>query len=657
MADALAPRQPLLSLPGFMPDALNFASRLALAMLLAYTFSFAVQLQSASSAGVCVAIVMQPTPGMAFSKAVYRVLGTVLGGVVGLLLVAAFPQDRTMLLLSFSLWLAACTFVASLLRDFRAYGAVLSGYTAAIIALFEIDAPGNSLFYALDRVAAILVGVVSVAAVNAVFVADTAHSSLMRALRERLDDARDAAVNALSCRAPLDEEAFMHRLTGIIGLRTDATYAATEFPDGRGRSQAATATIAALMVMAAASRLIGRVLPLAGPGGPAPTVRAYLDQVSEAIRLRRPVAEPTHLASDPLDALLIERAYLLGVEHQQAQAGLHAAMTGDGSTAPPPVRLSAHHDVVTAGTNALRTLGAVALGSAYCIFSGVPNSTLLLVQVAAFVALFGMQPNPIAPAIGFAIGLPLAAVYTGVIEFLILPNASGFVPFALVVGGAVFPIGLAMRHPATAPIGTGFLLFFAILLSPSNEQAFDLAGFLNEGVEIGTATLLMALTFFVVLPVVPGWRLLLLLHGAARTLKRTLRRPRGLVPAAAYSRNFDLVTQATAWTPHGRRARVAILSRIYAFAELDVALRRAWSCLHESAFSAPDFADAAAQARTALANPEPDTLDRTARSLLAHPAARTAPRHVSRLAADLYAAGRLLARQQAAFRHYGLARA
>ena len=50
---------PLFPLPGFLPDAVSFAFRLALAMLLAYLVSFTIDLQSASSAGVCVAIVMQ----------------------------------------------------------------------------------------------------------------------------------------------------------------------------------------------------------------------------------------------------------------------------------------------------------------------------------------------------------------------------------------------------------------------------------------------------------------------------------------------------------------------------------------------------------------------------------------------------------------------
>ena len=57
-------REPLLVLPGFLPDALGFASRTTLSLLLAYLFSFWVQLDSASSAGICVAIVAQPSIGM-----------------------------------------------------------------------------------------------------------------------------------------------------------------------------------------------------------------------------------------------------------------------------------------------------------------------------------------------------------------------------------------------------------------------------------------------------------------------------------------------------------------------------------------------------------------------------------------------------------------
>ena len=134
--------------------------------MLAYLIAFWAQLESASTAGLCVAIVAQSSPGMALSKAAYRVLGTVLGGIVAVAVVGVFGQDRTLMLVAFTLWLGECTFVAALLRDFRSYGAVLCGYTVGIIAIASIDAPQAALITTLDRVAAILLGVACVAGVK-----------------------------------------------------------------------------------------------------------------------------------------------------------------------------------------------------------------------------------------------------------------------------------------------------------------------------------------------------------------------------------------------------------------------------------------------------------------------------------------------------------
>ena len=67
-------------------------------------------------------------------------------------MVAQFGQDRTMLLASYAVWIGLCAGVATLLRDFRAYGAVLSGYTAGIIALSDIAMPQDLFTYSLARV-------------------------------------------------------------------------------------------------------------------------------------------------------------------------------------------------------------------------------------------------------------------------------------------------------------------------------------------------------------------------------------------------------------------------------------------------------------------------------------------------------------------------
>ncbi len=135
---------------------------------------------------------------MALSKAIYRVAGTLLGGAVALVVVGVFPQDRTMLLATFTLWLGLCTFVAALLRDFRSYGAVLCGYTVGLIAVSSIDAPDAAFSVAINRVAAILIGVAAVALVNSVFSATPRMTGWWPACAPQLEATTAHALDALA---------------------------------------------------------------------------------------------------------------------------------------------------------------------------------------------------------------------------------------------------------------------------------------------------------------------------------------------------------------------------------------------------------------------------------------------------------------------------
>jgi uncharacterized membrane protein YccC len=77
---------------------------------------------------VTVAILAQPTRGAALGKAVNRIAATFLGAVMSIVIAGLFPGERVGMLAAFILWL--CVFVASYFRGYRAYAAVLSGYTA-----------------------------------------------------------------------------------------------------------------------------------------------------------------------------------------------------------------------------------------------------------------------------------------------------------------------------------------------------------------------------------------------------------------------------------------------------------------------------------------------------------------------------------------------
>jgi hypothetical protein len=135
--------------------------RLAAAVSLALFVAFYLQLDTPSWAGTTAAIVCQPVVGSAILKGAFRLVGTAVGAVAAVGLTAIFPQDRAGFLFGMVVWAAACSFVSTLLRNFAAYAAMLSGYTLIIIAGSSISAPDQVFEIAISRASEISVGIVS----------------------------------------------------------------------------------------------------------------------------------------------------------------------------------------------------------------------------------------------------------------------------------------------------------------------------------------------------------------------------------------------------------------------------------------------------------------------------------------------------------------
>src|SRR5271156_2654542 len=143
---------------------LLFGLRLWVSVCLALYVAFWLELDNAYWAGTTAAIVCQPSLGASLRKGWFRMIGTVVGAVAIVVMTACFPQDRAAFLVSLALWGAACALVATLLRNFAAYSAALSGYTAAIIASDQLGAVGglngHAFTLAVYRASEICIGIV-----------------------------------------------------------------------------------------------------------------------------------------------------------------------------------------------------------------------------------------------------------------------------------------------------------------------------------------------------------------------------------------------------------------------------------------------------------------------------------------------------------------
>src|ERR1700712_933221 len=111
-------------------------------------------------------VVAQPFAGPTLSKAMYRLCGTVLGGIGAVVLVPALSTSPELLTLGLALWCGLCLFLSLTDRRPHSYIFVLAGYTAAIVGFPSVDDPGAIFTTAIARVQEIGLGVICASVVG-----------------------------------------------------------------------------------------------------------------------------------------------------------------------------------------------------------------------------------------------------------------------------------------------------------------------------------------------------------------------------------------------------------------------------------------------------------------------------------------------------------
>ena len=137
-----------------------FAAKTTAPGLIALLIAFTFNLDQPQWALLTVFIVSQvQQSGRVLAKSSYRVVGTLIGAAVALLLVAFFAQERVLFLGTLAIWIGLCTFGSQYARNFSAYAFVLSGYTAAIVGVPGALSANDAFYIATARITEICLGI------------------------------------------------------------------------------------------------------------------------------------------------------------------------------------------------------------------------------------------------------------------------------------------------------------------------------------------------------------------------------------------------------------------------------------------------------------------------------------------------------------------
>jgi len=478
-----------------------FAAKTTLSALLALLVAFTFDLDQPQWALLTVFIVAQPQSGMVLAKSFYRIIGTFIGAAVALLLVSLFAQERVLFLGALALWIGICTFGSQYARNLAAYSFVLSGYTVSIVGIPGALDAGNAFYIATARVTEISLGIIVTATVSHIILPN----SLAAALWQAIADVRVSVADyALAVLGDGDMAATRGTLIGraiaIENLRASAFF---ENREVRDRSNLLRLLNTSLINVIVAAQLLSESLGnLRRAGERIDTeTEVGLAAASAALRdWRRGDIGAAELRASLLQAStppLSPLCEFLDAVIAYADA-YEACVSGEGR-APRRVSFMRANDATVAFWTGLRAALAIGAVGSFWILADWPRGSTALILAAVATARLATMGHAAPIALAGSLIFGLATIPAFVVIEMLLPHASGFEMFALIVGPVIFCCALLMANKRPEVQLIGFLsgLLFASVGLFQNRMIYDPVNLLNTSIAAvfaaGTALVLWSI--------------------------------------------------------------------------------------------------------------------------------------------------------------------
>ncbi|WP_338771704.1 FUSC family protein [Massilia sp. METH4] len=498
-----------------------FVERTLAAAFGALWLAFRLGLDSPMTAMTTTFVLALPSSGMVLEKALYRLLGTIVGCTAALALVALFPQQAPPLFAGLALWIALCTAGAAMHRNQQSYSFVLAGYTAAMIIVPALDAPASVFALAITRTTEVGIGVLAAATVHDVLLPRSHGHQVMRTVQARYERFLGFCRQVLEHRLPPADAELNHLRFAADIAALESGRAAAFFEAGPARTRQLHAFNAAFMAALttfytlhrllhrqrheAASPVPALVEPiealLAGAlGDPAalPALPQAIAAAAAAGRARLP-ADPAHRWRIDFDTAVELAARFAGdlaafvAIHDELAQRRRMQVTEPRAYAPktPPAI------VLASGARAACAMVAACALWYWLAWAPLANA---LVMTTIFCGLASSSPRPTAMVKQVLAGFMLGAPLTCATEFLLVARADGYPMLMLAAAPLLAFAAWLMTNPKRTGMGVGMAMFSSQFLAPMNVMHHDAGAVINNMLGQVGGVLLAFVIFQVVLP-------------------------------------------------------------------------------------------------------------------------------------------------------------
>lgn len=441
---------------------------------------------------------IRPESGMVIEKGLCQVFGTLIGGAVGVAILAVLAPYPFLAIATLTVWIGLNAAAAALVRRRNiVYGFAIAAITATLIVALSVADPAaadsRKVFQiASSRMSEIALGAICATVISMLLWQTQVKYVLMAHARTAIDQLLGYMYLELD---PGSESAQRHAsadhiLQTISELNDDSSAVVFEGPDGAGRARAASLLCQKILSLMAAIQVLGR-LRRDHPELIGPEVDVVVDHCREVFQRLRDSSsgETVHsllkglrreLQSYPLDpdaARPIQMRLLQSVRDMVAdlimvQRANRAIEHSDRMLLKAP-GLRPYPDLILAVITGLRTSVIFLVGAGLWIGTGSPAAVLLMITPVIFAIMLTGSPAPGDFLKKLLAGALVAVPVVLFFSLALLARATGNFELLVLVLGAPFFFGLlALTNLDTLPYGLGFCISYVLLLQPGNQMTF-----------------------------------------------------------------------------------------------------------------------------------------------------------------------------------------
>ena len=529
----------------FSKNAVLFSTKTCLAAFLALFIALALNLEKPAWAMTTVFVASQLYSASTVSKSVFRLLGTVLGGLFIFLIYPATVEDPLLFSLCVSLWVAVCLYLSLHDRTPKSYVFMLAGYSAAIMGFPDVTTPSSITYTVISRIEEITVAIVCSSLVHRLIFPVSMRSLLEQSVNTWYQNARKLCselITVMPKDKSLEREAILIQMANFpLNVETLITHCVYDGDAARRLIRLVSVQYQHLSYLLPTLTAIEARLNLLAeqqirfPDYVAQTFQQFLlwlngsekgnevsaiqqtlthcqQQLKNAWQSGTLNAEESILLIGLLERLL--NFVRITDAWQSVSARVSELPSETRSTKSP--RAHRHIDKGLLLLSAFTAFLATFVSCLFWIGSGWVDGATAPMMAAVLCSFFAAMDSPIAPMKMFLKGVVIAIVISVLYVTLLIPQTITFEALIICLAPGLIALGLVIANPSTNLIGLIIATQIPGLIGMSHHFKPDLLAIINAAISTMVGVMIAVIITATIRNKRPSWT-------AKRALRKGLR--------------------------------------------------------------------------------------------------------------------------------------